>query len=367
MTVRVLQVLGRSAGGIARHVAQITAALDGEDGFEVDIAAPPDIPVALPKPQIPVDIPDGPAAGHRAAVGRLRDIIRRGRYDVVHAHGLRAGIDAAVAGRRPRTTVFVTVHNLVQPEIAGPFKARLYRLAEPLAARLADRTFAVSEQIAGRLRRSRPARGAVIEVLYLGIGDRPAVGRDRARVRADLGLERERLVVTVARLAPQKALDVMLDAVARLPGDVVLIVLGEGDLQHGLEERARGLGIGGRVHFLGFRPDVADFVAAADAFCLSSVWEGVPLSVQEAILLGAPVVATDVGGMAEIVVDGTSGRLVPRSDPAALAAALEDVLADPARARAFAARARADLAERFSTDRMLARLRDAYREAVRVG
>ncbi|HVM36065.1 MAG TPA: glycosyltransferase [Actinomycetota bacterium] len=364
MTIRVLQVLGRSAGGIARHVAQLSAGMDGGHDFEVDVAAPADLPGSFPKPQIPVHIPNGPLFGHRGAIVRLREIIAAGGYDVVHAHGLRAGIDTSLAARATATPVILTVHNLVQREISGSLKGRIYRVAEPLAVRLANHTFAVSEEIARHLRGG--LAGAPVEVLYLGIGDPPAVERTRTQTRAELGVVTERLIVTVARLSPQKAIDVMLDALSRLPEDVVLVVLGEGELRNLLEEHARRGGVAARVHFLGFRRDVADFVAAADVFCLSSVWEGIPLAVQEAIVLGTPVVSTDVGGMREIVTDGVSGRLVPRGDAAALAVALKDVLDEPNLARSLAERARVSLSERFSTEKMLARLRRVYRDAAGV-
>ena len=355
---RVLQVLGRSAGGIARHVAQITEALDG-DGFRIDVVAPPDLPIEMPKRTTPVVIPNGPIVGHRAAIAKLRQMTSG--YDVVHAHGLRAGIDAAVAARGG-PPVLLTVHNLVQPEIAGPTRALFYRRAEALAVRLCDHTFAVSEQVATHLRRLRVAEGK-IEILYLGVGAAPPILKSRAEVRAELGVaEGEPLIVTASRLSRQKALPVMLQAVGHLE-KAVLAVLGTGPLEESLRERARLDGIGDRVRWLGFRDDLADYLAAANAFCLSSVWEGVPLSAQEAILLRTPVVATSVGGMPELLEDGVSGRLVPPGDPRALAAALEDVLFDPARARAFADEALARLRERFSTERMLARLRSAYEGA----
>ena len=360
---RVLQVMGRSAGGIARHVAQVTEALDGRDGLRVDIAAPSDLPLDLPKPAIEVHIPDGPVRGHAAAVRRLRLILSRASYDVVHAHGLRAGIDGALAARRAGVPSLLTVHNLVQPEIAGGVRARLYRAAEPLAARLAHRTFAVSDEIARHLRRNPLARGAAVEVLYLGVGSAPAVARDRAAVRAELGVGERPLIVTASRLSPQKALHVMVAALALLPEETTLAVLGEGELQPRLEEHARRAGVDHRVLWLGFRADVADYVAAADVFCLSSIWEGIPLSVQESILLGTPVVATAVGGLPEIVEDGESGRLVPRDDPAALAGALAEVLMDRNLAARYAAAARGALEERFSTVRMLERLSAAYRSA----
>ena len=357
---RVLQVLGYSTGGISRHVAQVTAALDGE-GFEVDVAGPADLPLEMPKPVHSVTIPSGPVSGHRAAIARLREIVSAGRYGVVHAHGLRAGIDAALAARG-LCPVVLTVHNLVHPDVAGRVKYLAYRRAEALAVGLTDHTFAVSAEIAGHLRKRRRARGKV-EVLYLGIGDPPRVARGREEIRAELGVgDDERLVVTASRLAPQKALPVMFEALASAGTPFVLALLGTGPQEPELRRSADERGIADRVRWLGFRPDVADYIAAGDVFCLSSVWEGVPLAAQEAILLGVPVVATAVGGMPELVEDAVTGRLVPPRDPAALSAALRQVLASDALRQTFADGARARLAERFSTERMLARLAVEYRE-----
>lgn len=356
--IRVLQVLGRSAGGIARHVAQVTAALDGTDGLVIDIAGPPDLPLEMPKAVTPLTIPAGPIGGHRRAVVALGSLLKG--YDVVHAHGLRAGIDAGIAARRRKTRSLLTVHNLVRAEIAGP-KAILYRRAEAAAVLATDHTFAVSNDIARHLRSSVKRRSDRIEVLYLGIGDPPRVTRSRREVRAALGLPEEAgLMVTVARLAPQKSLDVLIDALARVDTGTHLAILGEGPLRDDLEGRVKAARLDERVHFLGFRRDVADHIAAADVFALSSIWEGVPLAAQESILLGTPVVATDVGGMRELIANKVSGRLVPPGDPAALADALSEVLSSEERRTTYTRAALGTLRERFSTQKMLARLREAY-------
>lgn len=370
MTRRVLMVMGRSAGGIARHVAQVTEALDGRDGLTVDIAGPGDLPVALPKPPIEVVIPAGPVAGHRSAVARLRSIFEEGDYDIVHAHGLRAAIDSGLAARSSSVPVLSTVHNLVRPEIAGRIKAPLFRRAEGLSVRLTGRTFAVSEEIARHLRARVRSQADKIEVLYLGVGTAPEVRRPAHEVRAELRLAPgELLVVAVARLAPQKSLEVLLRAIAACRTRPALAIVGEGPLRPSLEDLA-GRIAPGRVHFLGWRDDVADFVAAAGggtgAFALSSIWEGIPLAAQEAILLGAPVVATNVGGMPELVVDGETGRLVPPGDAGRLAEALDDVLTEPDLAADYVEKARSLLAARFSTSAMLARLEAAYRTSVSV-
>ena len=360
---RVLQVLGPSAGGIARHVALVTGGLDGRDGMQVDIAAPENLPVAMPKPVTPLLIPNGPVAGHRAARRRIKAIVEEGDYDVVHAHGLRAAIDSGLALRGSGRSVFVTVHNLVLPDISGRTKAFFLRRAEPLAVRLTKRTFAASSQIADHLREIAPKLGDKIETLHAPVGSPPAVNRTGTEVRDELGLEiNQRLVVTATRLAPQKALHVMLAAIARLPDDVVLAVIGEGPLESELRSRAEELGIAGRVKWTGFRTDVGDFMAAADLLALSSVWEAVALVAQEAVLLGVPVVSTDVGGMGELITDRRSGRLVAKGDDNALAEAMAEVLGSEELRRSYVDNALHDLRERFSREKMLQRLSEVYRE-----
>ncbi len=312
----------------------------------------------MPVIPISVDIPDGPV-GHRRASRVIGEVISRTETDVVHAHGLRAGIDAARAARSRSVPVITTIHNLVQPEIAGRVKARLYRFAEPLVVRLSDVTLAVSQDIADSL----PAGSGRVEVLHLGIGETPKVTRTAASIKAEHGIpDGAPVVVTVARIAPQKALHVMLASVARLSADVHLMVLGEGPSLAEIKELATSLGIGERVHFLGFRDDVPDHVAAGDVFCLSSIWEGVPLAAQEAILLGTPIVATRVGGMGELIEDATSGWLVPRDDPAALADALRSALSDRDEATRRARLALAGLKTEFSTSAMIERLAALYQE-----
>ena len=352
--------MGRSAGGIARHVATITRAFGDDADLDVAVAAPADLPIEMPRREHDIDIPDGPR-GHRAVRRQLADVVEQGRYDVVHGHGLRAGIDGARAAHRAGAAAVVTVHNLVRPEVAGGLRAVAYKAAEPLVVRSADRIFAVSNDIAAALERSG-GRGRV-EVLHLGIGEPPCIRRDRAEVRRDLHLDGERLVVAAARLSRQKRVDVLLEAMTLLDLEAVLVVAGEGPLRQELEEHARKAGVD--VRWMGFTPDVADLIAAADVFCLSSVWEGIPLAAQEAILLGTPVVATDVGGMKELITNGVTGWLAPPLDPAALARALDEALGDAQAAAARAEAAREALARSFDTGTMLARLKEVYLAATR--
>ncbi|HEV3486374.1 MAG TPA: glycosyltransferase, partial [Vicinamibacterales bacterium] len=222
----------------------------------------------------------------------------------------------------------------------------------------ADRVFAVSEEIARRLRDARPNHAQKVEVLHLGVPI-PVVSSEAAvEIRRRLAGDGH-LVVTLARLRPQKALHVMIDALALVP-DATLAILGDGPLRDELIAQARAKGIAERVHLLGFRTDAAEHIAAADVFCLSSIWEGVPLAAQEAVALGVPVVATDVGGMRELIANKITGRLVPPNDPEGLARALREVLGSSADRERYARAAKAHLDEEFSVARMLERVRVEY-------
>ncbi|HYZ46630.1 MAG TPA: glycosyltransferase, partial [Actinomycetota bacterium] len=292
---RVLQVMPRSAGGSGHHVADVVRSLDGRDGLAIEVAAPRGVTVPMPKAVLAIEVPRG-VRGRAASVARLRRMYRETGADVIHAHGLRAGVDAGIAARLERIPSAVTVHNLVRDEITGRGRALVVRRMEGVAVRLADVVFAPSRQIASHLMSAIPSAASRVEVAYLP-PPRPRVERPAQDVRAELGAaDSDRLVITVTRLVRQKALDVLLEALASLPPEFILAIVGEGYLAQELRERAVTFGVASRVRWLGWRDDVGDLIAAADAFALSSVWEAVGLAAQEAVQLGTPVVSTDVGG-----------------------------------------------------------------------
>ena len=169
------------------------------------------------------------------------------------------------------------------------------------------------------------------------------------------------IVLTVARLDPQKNLSDLIRAAAQVP-EARFLVAGEGPMRSALESEIRAHALDGRVELLGFRSDVAELLRACDLFVLPSLFEGLPLSVLEAMAAGKPVIASRVGGTDEAVVHGETGILVPPSDPAALARAIRELLADPATAQAYGARGRARVAREFSVDAMVERVSALYDE-----
>jgi glycosyltransferase involved in cell wall biosynthesis len=358
---RVLQVLGRSTGGIARHVAAIVAGLEGRDGLTFDVAGPPDLPVSVGTSRLPVTVPDGAVRGHPGAIEDLARILRSGDYQVVHAHGLRAALDTGIAGLGAPPVRIATIHNLLLPEIGGRVSARAFGPTEGLVSRLHRHVLAPSRDIGERLQRRAPNRSGRIEVLHLGVGALIPPSRGTEDVRRELGFEEgQRVIATVARLAPQKALEVLLEALTHLRDDVVAAVVGTGPSHDELVRRAHGLGVARRVRWLGYRDDATEIVAAADVFALTSVWEACSLAAQEAIALGVPVVSTNVGGMPELVTDRVSGRLVSTGDSDGIARAIAEILGSPEQARVYSEAAAANLARHFSIEVMLGRLRDLY-------
>jgi glycosyltransferase involved in cell wall biosynthesis len=147
--------------------------------------------------------------------------------------------------------------------------------------------------------------------------------------------------VGVGRLDPQKGFDVLVEATARMNGSSppMVVICGEGPARPDLEERIRALGLGGQVRLLGNRQDAKALIAAADAFCMPSRWEGSPLALHEALAAGRPVVAAAVGGIPELLTFGQAGLLVPPEDPGALAAAVGRILSDQPLAERLGARA----------------------------
>ncbi|MGH3048883.1 MAG: glycosyltransferase, partial [Gaiellaceae bacterium] len=167
-----------------------------------------------------------------------------------------------------------------------------------------------------------------------------------------------RVLLAVSRLTEQKGLDVAVRALASLPPDTALVVLGEGPERPALETLARDLGVAGRVRLRGREPDVAAWLERASVLVHPARWEGFGLAVLEAMLAGLPVVASNVSSLPELVVDGETGLLVRPDDPAALALGVAKALEDSDRLGAAGReRARAE----FSVAKMADRTAELYR------
>jgi glycosyltransferase involved in cell wall biosynthesis len=242
--------------------------------------------------------------------------------------------------------------------------SRLYPLLERVSTALTDRVICVCEAVrASHTPRLGDPRRFVVILNGIDAGRSP---RPRAEVRAGLGLDAGTpVVLAVGSLTRQKAQHVLIDALAsggRTLSRARLLVAGEGVLRAELEARARERGVETRVTFLGARLDVGDLLEASDVFALPSVREGLSVTLLEAMRAGRPAVATRVGGNAEAVEDGVTGRLVPAGDAVALAAALDEILGEPGRAAVWGSAGRERWRTRFTAERMVRETESLYRE-----
>jgi len=200
--------------------------------------------------------------------------------------------------------------------------------------------------------------------VHNGISLAPFERGARGRLREGLAQGSDRpIVLTLARLAPQKGVEYLVEAAARVP-DVLFVVAGDGPDREALERKAESCGVKERVLFLGHRQDVPELLESCDLFVLPSLYEGLPVSVLEAMASGRPVIATRIGGTDEAVEDDVNGLLVPPADPIALASAIRRLLADRSLAQRLSARARDRVRREFSSETVAAHTAAIYEELV---
>jgi glycosyltransferase involved in cell wall biosynthesis len=281
------------------------------------------------------------------AVAALSGLFRQTHPDVAHLHdphAVGAGVlAAALANPRPR----LVATRRVDFALRGPLSRRKYRSC--------DAVIAVSRAVVGVLAEAGIA-GPGVHLVYEGVAER-AAPPCAADALAAAGVPPGSLVVgNVAALTGHKDHGTLVEAAAevlrRVP-EACFVVLGEGERRAAIEARAAELRLGGRWLMPGFREDVDRWIPCFAVFCLSSRLEGLGTSLLDAMCFGVPVVATAAGGIVEAVEDGATGRLAPVGDAAALAAALVELLGDPARRARMAEAARQRFRARFTAARMV--------------
>jgi glycosyltransferase involved in cell wall biosynthesis len=288
------------------------------------------------------------------------------RAQVVHSHLSTANVASRAVAFPRRRPHLATIHTVPGPTAED---SRLRALADGWSAWLSRRIVAPSAEVADAYRAAFHLPASRMRVIpNVPAAEPPGEGFDRVALRREVGGEGvEQLVLAVARLQAEKGIDDLVRAVAslraRMPG-LRVAVAGAGPEEGPLRERIERAGLAGAFALLGSRSDVGALLAAADAFCLPSRHEGLPLVLLEAMQAGLPCVATRVGGVPGVIADGEDGVLVEPDDPEALAAALERVLGDEGAAAAMGARARDLVAERYALEAAAAAYADIYDELV---
>jgi glycosyltransferase involved in cell wall biosynthesis len=291
-------------------------------------------------------------------------LVRRKRARILHVHGYAASDFGRIAARWTGAALVLHEH------FADPHMPPYQRLADRGLRALTDRAIAVSGSTRDFLERERHVPAERISVIWNGapLDEFAPVDPERARaVRRDLGLgAQERVVGSIGRLSEQKGHRYLLEAAATLlrQAPARVLIVGDGDLEASLRERARDLGIGDSVVFAGHRSDVPAILGAIDVLCISSLYEGTPLTLFEAMAAGKAIVSTAVDGCKEVIEDGVTGLLVPARDPAALASALRRVLEQPGLRDALGRAARAASA-RYDIADCVRRIETLYDDVLR--
>jgi glycosyltransferase involved in cell wall biosynthesis len=363
---RVLLCHQPTDGGVGRHIRDLACGL-AERGWEVVLCSP-DAPRELEPAVHHVRLDLRRAISPRAdvaVVATLAAIVRDLRPDIVHAHSSKAGAVARLArALQPRTPVVYTPHGYA---FAGHFSRRgeraAYRGVERLLAPLASGIVCVCEAEA-RLARS-VGGGDRVRVIHNGIEPAPP-GPPDTRVAELAG--RGPVIGALTMLRPGKGLETLIDAtpsiLARHP-DAQVAIVGDGQELELLRGRARLRGVSHAVHFLGPCERPLEALRAMDLFVHPSWAESFPYVLLEAMALGKPIVASDIGGVGEAIEDGIGGLLVPARDERRLAQALRDLLDDRGRAARMGELALARVGTEFTRARMIDRLTSLYDELVR--
>jgi glycosyltransferase involved in cell wall biosynthesis len=295
----------------------------------------------------------------RGAVVRVRELVREARADVVHAHGFKADIYAYLAMRGSGVALVSTCHTWYDTD----WMVRLYGRLDRFVLRRYARVVAVSDEVRARLLKAG-VREERIRIVRNGIDLRPFAAA-KAALRAEIG--DAEIVGLVGRLAWEKGVDIFLRAAARVLlefPEVRFVVAGDGPDREKLEGMIEELGIEGSVTMLGRREDMGGVYASLDVVVSASRQEGLPMAILEGMASGRAMVATAVGEVPKLVVDGRTGVLVAAEDVEALAAGIAGLLRDPERRARLGAAAREMVREEYSAERMAEEYLRVYEEAV---
>ncbi len=301
------------------------------------------------------------------ALFRLMSIFKQENPDIVHTHTSKAGILGRWAAFFiAKTPIIVhTPHGHIFWGYFNSWKTSVLIFLERLTARITDRIIMLTEQERKDHLRFAVAAEEKFAVIHSGVDlhDFLNVFIDPADVKEKLGIPRDSFVVgTVGRLTPVKGQKYLMEAAAKIvqrEPRAMFVFLGDGELLAGFTEMASVPGIKDHLKFLGWRPDVADVMSAFDVFVLPSLNEGMGKVLVEAMAMGKPIIASNVGGIQDLVTHGENGLLVPPADGDALADAILDLYENPDK-RESMGKAGRQMAVEYGVDAMLRKIDALY-------
>jgi glycosyltransferase involved in cell wall biosynthesis len=291
----------------------------------------------------------------------IRNALQNLKPDIVHLHSSKAGILGRLAARRFSIPVVFTAHGWAFTEGVSVTRRFLYRAIEQRLAHYASKIITVSDYDRRLALSSNIGDSQLVVTIHNGIPDSVTT----ASKCLSGGVIN---IIMVARFDAQKNHRILLDALARIKHHLWnLNLVGDGPLLFGLKQYALDIGLEGRVNFLGACNDVALKLSCADIFCLMSNWEGLPLTILEAMRAGLPVIASDVGGVAEAVDEGETGFLIARDDVDSLVSAITKLLTSADLRYEMGQRGLKKFENEFAFDSMLNKTISVYSEIIKRG
>lgn len=383
--IKILRIIARlNVGGPAVHTILLTDALNG-GRFESTLVAgqvekteKDMLYFARQKKVIPIIIPELGRKIHPLrdlmALCKIYNLIRRERPFVVHTHTAKAGAIGRVAAILAGVPVRIhTFHGHIFEGYFNRFYVSAFLFVERVLALFTKYIIVVSEaqknEIAERYKVAKPNK---IRVIPLGLELERffSIQMHNGKLRSKMNIREDFAVIgIIGRLVPVKNHRMFLDAVKQFSicSDTKVkakfLVIGDGEERKQLEEYARILGIDGNVIFCGWREDMAEVYSDLDIVVLTSLNEGTPLVLIEALAAGRPVVATNVGGIGDVVEDGVNGYLVPSGDVNNFSHRLADLVGDPQKRHGFGLKGREIVRAKFSKERLIEDMERLYAEA----
>jgi glycosyltransferase involved in cell wall biosynthesis len=362
-----LCTVGELFGGVERHVLGLITELKARELNPVLLLFHDSELAAQARQQgvEPIILPNRNLSLLRTS-RRLASILEQQRIGVVHVHGYKATVFCAVARQWLRFAMVRTEHGLPELMAGSPISAlrtRLYHLLDKAATRRSGTTVCyVSEELKAHHRNAH----AGLTTMVVPNGVSPI---DRGRLQRPSEFRENWFnLALVGRLDAVKGLHIAIAAAATdvVPPDLHLHIVGVGPCESELRALAEELGISERVHFLGFRRDVYDFIAHCDALLMPSLHEGLPYTLLEGMALGAPIIASQVGGLAEVLQDRVTALLVPPRDVQSLAHAILRLHDSPGLRLELGAQAQRVQRSQYSLEAMTASYVAIYRALLRV-
>ena len=284
---------------------------------------------------------------------RLYKILKDGRYDLIHIYGLKANIAGRIMGRLAGCRNIVTGLRSIYP---GNKKSRLHLFLDRLTLPLVKLYISNSRCGVNFLVKSGYPK-AIFKVVHSGIDpEKFCIKRGKIEGKCPV-------IISIGRLEKVKDHRTLLSALSILAKkglDFSCLLVGDGSLKRELVELSHRLGLDGKCHFLGTRDDIPELLSISDIFVFSSLFEGLPRAIMEAMAASLPVVATDVGGVSELVGDGVTGILVPPGDGEAMASGIQKLLQDSDLRERMGASGLKKIKEEFSFDEMADRIEKIY-------